>query len=227
MRVAVAGWRALIADLQTMPPSKASERTTRKHALSGAVGPGATSPPVCSLTHAGSFAAGGAGGGEGGAPRSVPEDYEVPTAMSVWVAMQEEVWHLRAPVAAAVGDADPDATTAPLGSDDPRDRPLASQVESLLQDYLQDPLAAAAATEEREVAVVPVPGQHLRPGMIRKDGQKVRAECQTYIDGRATSHGCAHMAWGGGCPISAVVCVFAHGSCGESRESLPRQAPRS
>ena len=65
MRVAVAGWRALIADLQTMPPSKASERTTRKHALSGAVGPGATSPPVCSLTHAGSFAAGGAGGGGG------------------------------------------------------------------------------------------------------------------------------------------------------------------
>ena len=102
-------------------------------------------------------------------PDAVPEDYEVPSALSVWVSIQEEVRRHAC---------DTTGPSAALTMRRLHASPCSYKVETLLQDYLQDPLAQSAADAERaamEEARSAPAGALLRPGASRKESSKVRA----------------------------------------------------
>ena len=153
----------------------------------------------------------------------MPEDYQVPTALSVWVAIQEEVrnrmqgrtWRACADNRTCVHFAVP---------------PVRVQIETLLQDYLQDPLVQAAENAERELAnAAPQPGAHLRPGAHRTDGTKVgdgHMEGRTVVNdaGRTVPYA---KRWAARClRLFLVVCVCQHRGRHQHGDLLPRSTPR-
>ena len=96
-------------------------------------------------------------------------------------------------------------------------------METLLQDYLQDPLAQSAADAERatmeEARSSPVGGL-LRPGATRKEGAKVRAAFTASLCDTVLIAGQAHDFFR--CVrFCSVVCVLQYGSGDQHGDLLP------